>query len=129
MFIEFDRGVRSKRGRRRKDLCSVHRLRASTSQEAAQSSDDSRRQVGEMVSSWDRGDGTVPTVYPIEQPHPSTKAYDPQWDKEIKALGPVGLIIEATIWSGLVLDSSMRIWQQREWPVDIMKTPYQDLKQ
>ena len=38
-----------------------------------------------------------PSRYPIEQPHPSTKEHDPDWDREIQPLVPIGLLIESLV--------------------------------
>ena len=49
----------------------------------------------------------------MPQPHPTTKEYDADWDREIQAEGPIGLLIEAIVWNGLVIDKEMRIWQRK----------------
>ena len=37
-------------------------------------------------------------------------------------------MIEAALWNGLVIDQELRIWQQNEEPIDVIRTPYQRLK-
>ena len=66
--------------------------------------------------------------YPDEQPHPSTAEHDPSWDEDICAMGPIGLLIESTVWHGMKIDSNFNLWQKNEQPISIMKTPYQSLK-
>ena len=70
----------------------------------------------------------VPTQFPLEQPHPTTKQHDAGWSDQIEPLGPIGLLIEAAVWNGLVIDQKLRIWQKNEEPIDIIRTPYQGLK-
>ena len=43
-------------------------------------------------------------------------------------MGPVGLLIEAVVWSGMRIDQELRIWQRNEEPIDILRMPYQVLK-
>ncbi len=43
-------------------------------------------------------------------------------------MGPIGLLIEAVIWNGLVIDADMKIWQRKEEPIDLLRMPYQSLK-
>ena len=50
-----------------------------------------------------------PCKYPIEQPDPYTREHDHDWDREIQSLGPIGLLIESIVWSGLVIDAEFRI--------------------
>ena len=66
--------------------------------------------------------------FPPAQPHPSTNEYDKQWDKHIEPQGPIGLLIESIVWSGMAIDQDLRIWQNGEQPIDIFNTPYQCLK-
>ena len=66
--------------------------------------------------------------YPDEQPHPSTAEHDPNWDDDIGAMGPIGLLIESTLWHGMKIDSKFNLWQKNEQPISIMETPYQSLK-
>ena len=54
-----------------------------------------------------------PLNFPIEQPHPSTKEYDKEWDKEIQPVGPIGLLIESIVWHGMAIDTNMKMWQPR----------------
>ena len=70
----------------------------------------------------------TPKVFPMEQPHPTTKQHEAGWKDQIEPLGPVGLLIEAAVWNGLVIDQEMRLWQRNEEPIDILCTPYQGLK-
>ena len=69
-----------------------------------------------------------PTRFPAGQPHPSTKAYQAEWNNEIKAMGPIRLVIEAVVWNGLAIDNNFKIWQMDEEPIDVLGTPYQSLK-
>ena len=43
-------------------------------------------------------------------------------------LGPIGLLIESIVWHGMKIDGSLRLWQHKEEPLDILKVPYQNLK-
>ena len=70
-----------------------------------------------------------PKRYPNEQPHPTTKDHDPKWADQIQAEGPVGLLIESAAWHGVAIDGRLRLWQKGEEPVDILKMPYQNLKE
>jgi len=67
-------------------------------------------------------------VYPDEQPHPSTAEYEQNWDEDICAMGPIGLLIESTVWHGMKIDSNFKLWQKNEQPISIMEVPYQSLK-
>ena len=69
-----------------------------------------------------------PNTYPTEQPYPTTKDFDNDWDLEIDPMGPVGLLIESVIWNGLVIDKNFTIWQRGEEPVSVLSMPYQNLK-
>ena len=62
------------------------------------------------------------------QPHPSTNSHSEDWDKELDAGGPVGLLIVSILWCGLVIDKDLNVWQKLEEPVNILQTPYQHLK-
>lgn len=73
-------------------------------------------------------DNMPPTRFLDFQAHPSTKAYAPNWDDEIQAMGPVGLLIVAATWNGLVIDNDLKIWQQNEEPIGLVNTPYQSLQ-
>ena len=42
------------------------------------------------------------------------------------ALGPIGLLIESIVWHGMKIDGSLRLWQHKEEPLDILKVPYQN---
>ena len=75
-----------------------------------------------------QGDRKRPMAYPLEQSHPTTKQHDTEWKDEIEAMGPVGLLIEAAIWSGLKLDVDRMLWQSNEKPIDIFRMPSQALK-
>jgi len=66
-------------------------------------------------------------AWPSEQPHPSTQEYDKHWNKCICPLGPTGLLIEAALWHGLVIDDQLVLRQKAEQPIDILKVPYQNL--
>ena len=66
--------------------------------------------------------------YPDEQPHPSTGEHDDNWDDDICAMGPIGLLIESTIWHGMRIDPNLKLWQKNEEPVSILAVPYQNLK-
>ena len=57
--------------------------------------------------------------------HPATREVDNNWQDNISAFGPIGLLIESVVWNGLVPDQHLRVWQQREQPTDIWDTPYQ----
>ena len=67
---------------------------------------------------------TRPTLYPVEQPHPTTKEHDESWDEQITPFGPIGLFIESVTWHGLVIDEQLRIWQSNEEPIDIIAMPF-----
>ena len=67
-------------------------------------------------------------TFPTEQPHPSTKEYEDGWSDQIMPLGPIGLLIESIVWHGMKIDGSLRLWQHKEEPLDILKAPYQSLK-
>ena len=88
---------------------------------------------GESWPQWyqhqEEGSCAKATRYPIPQPHPTTKHHDDQWDSEIDAYGPIGLMIQAIIWNGLVIDSQFRVWQPDEEPINILRMSYQHLKQ
>ena len=43
-------------------------------------------------------------------------------------LGLIGLLVESIVWHGMKIDGSLRIWQLKEEPIDILKVPYQNLK-
>ena len=92
-----------------------------------------KHKQGEQWPKWyhDNGkeEGQPPSKYPIPQPHPTTKDYDTNWDKEIDPQGPVGLLIESVVWSGLVIDKDLKLWQRNEEPVCILKMPIQHVKQ
>ena len=63
----------------------------------------------------------------MPQAHPTTKNFDKNWDDDIKAVGPIGLLIESLVWNGLVIDHHLFIWQRGEEPIDIKTYPYQHL--
>ena len=67
-------------------------------------------------------------MFPCEQPHPTTNEYDQKWADRIQAVGPVGLLVEIATWHGVAVDKDLRLWQQGEEPVDILRVPYQNLK-
>ena len=73
-------------------------------------------------------EGHTKKDYPVEQPHPSTREHDTNWDKEILPLGPIGLLVESLIWHGMAIDKDFKIWQKGEEPIDIFNTTYQSLK-
>ena len=54
-----------------------------------------------------------PNHFPNSQPHPTTQDYDRDWDAEIDPQGPVGLLIESLVWSGLKIDKKIFIWQKK----------------
>jgi len=66
--------------------------------------------------------------HPPEQPHPSTKEHDDDWDADLKTQGPVGLLIESVLWHGMAIDGDLKIWQKGEPPIDLINAPYQNLK-
>ena len=46
------------------------------------------------------------------------KVFDPMWDNEVKALGPIGLMIESAVWTGITIDAHLRLSQKyksNEW--------------
>ena len=43
-------------------------------------------------------------------------------------MGPIGLLIESTIWHGMKIDSNLKLWQKNEEPISILAVPYQNLK-
>ena len=51
----------------------------------------------------------APKKFTLEQPHPTTKQQDAWWKDQIEPLGPVGLLIEAAVWNGLVIDQELRV--------------------
>ena len=69
-----------------------------------------------------------PDVYPPPLPHPTTKDYSRNWDDNIDPQGPIGLLVESLVWSGLVIDDNFNIWQHKEQPVSLVDNPYQSLK-
>ena len=73
-------------------------------------------------------DAEAPATFPQPQPHPSTKGHSEDWDKDLDAVGPVGLLIESVLWCGMVIDKNLNVWQKQEEPVSILDTPYQNLK-
>ena len=56
------------------------------------------------------------------------KGHDPDWDANLEARGPVGLLISAILWHGLKIDKDFKVWQDKEEAVDILQTPYQSLQ-
>ena len=74
------------------------------------------------------GDYDPPITYPRIQPHPATKQHEANWSDEIQAEGPIGLLIEAVVWNGLVIDSDLKIWQKKEEPNNLIDMPYQSLQ-
>ena len=88
-----------------------------------------RHKKGETWPAWyhdvDQEDTEGPVSYPPPQPHPSTKGHSEDWDKELDAVGPVGLLIESILWCGMVIDKNLNVWQKQEEPVNILYTPYQ----
>ena len=56
-----------------------------------------RHRRGEAWPTWyydeERENAGGPATFPQPQPHPSTKDHSEDWDKDIDALGPVGLLI------------------------------------
>ena len=52
-------------------------------------------------------------TFPDEQPHPSTGEHDENWDQDICAMGPIGLLIESTVWHGFKIDDSLKLWQKK----------------
>ena len=91
-----------------------------------------QNKAGERWPTWyhhrEEGSDERPDRYPLPQPHPTTKKIDNHWDDEIKAVGPIGLLIESLVWNGLVIDQHLFIWQLGEEPLDIKTFPYQHLK-
>ena len=75
---------------------------------------------------WEAAGG--PEIFPQPQPHPSTNEHSEDWDKDIDAIGPIGLLIESIVWCGLVIDKDLNVWQKQEEPVNILSMPYQNLK-
>ena len=76
----------------------------------------------------DEGDNNQPATYPPEQPHPSTKEHQKHWNQTITPVGPIGQLIESVLWHGMVVDDQLRVHQKGEPPLDIIKTPFQNLK-
>ncbi len=70
----------------------------------------------------------APRRFPLEQPHPTTNQHEAGWKDQIEPMGPIGLLIEAAVRNGLLIDQELRIWQQNEEPIDVLRTPYQGLK-
>ena len=90
-----------------------------------------KQKEGDQWPSWyppDESNDHRPTKYPKAQPHPTTKDYDADWKGSLDPKGPIGLLIEALVWNGLVIDQNLNIWQQKEEPLNIIATPYQSLK-
>ena len=54
--------------------------------------------------------------------------HDPDWNAQIEPYGPIGLLIEASVWNGVVIDDKVRSWQKDEEPLDVLSTRYQHLK-
>ena len=69
-----------------------------------------------------------PPSFPPEQPHPSTKEHQKHWNQTITPVGPIGQLIESVLWHGMVIDDQLRVHQKGEPPLDIIKTPFQNLK-
>ena len=76
----------------------------------------------------DDDDSNREQSYPDEQPHPSTGEHDENWDEDICAMGPLGLLIGSAVWHGFKLDDNLRLWQKNEEPISILEVPYQNLK-
>ena len=76
----------------------------------------------------EEGDVAENFAYPCPQPHPSTRGYDQNWDKELIAMGPIGLLIESVLWHGMAIDKDLNIWQNIEPVIDILAMPMQNLK-
>ena len=104
-----------------------------------------QKQIGDLIikyaeqhkegTSWpkwfhhrEEGGEARPVRYPLPQAHTTTKKFDNNWDDDIKAVGPIGLLIESLVWNGLVIDQHFFIWQRDEEPIDIKTYPYQHLK-
>ena len=91
-----------------------------------------RHKVGGKWPGWymanDEGENNQPLLYPPEQPHPSTKEHQKHWNQTITPVGPVGQLIESVLWHGLVIDDQLKVHQRGEPPLDIIKTPFQNLK-
>ena len=88
---------------------------------------------GEQKPKWYHGPANSGTEseafqFPIEQPHPSTKEHAGDWDADINAQGPVGLLVESILWHGMAIDDDFNIWQKGEPPIDLFNVPYQNLK-
>ena len=47
--------------------------------------------------------------YPDEQPHPSTAEHEKNWDEDISAMRPIGLLIESAIWHGIKIDYNLKL--------------------
>ena len=45
-------------------------------------------------------------AFPCSQPHPSTREHDQNWDTELHALGPIGLLIGPVLWYGMATNRS-----------------------
>ena len=88
-----------------------------------------KHKIGGAWPKWyhdvDQEDTEAPATFPQPQPHPSTKGHSEDWDKDLDAVGPVGLLIESVLWCGMVIDKNLNVWQKQEEPVSILDTPYQ----
>ena len=71
-----------------------------------------KHKQGERWPKWfyhlDEGAVADEFVFPCSQPHPSTKEHDQSWDKELLALGPIGLLIEPVLWHGMAIDKDLK---------------------
>ena len=76
----------------------------------------------------EEGEAAEDFAYPCPQPHPSTREHDQNWDKELNALGPIGLLIEAVLWHGMAIDKDLKIWQRNEPVIDTLMMLMQNLK-
>ena len=56
------------------------------------------------------------------------KEHATNWSDGIQAEGPTCLLIEAVVCNGLVIDNDLKIWQRNEEPIDLARTPYQNLQ-
>ena len=72
-----------------------------------------RHKQGSIWPKWyhdiDQGCPKDPGTYPVPQPHPNTNDHAREWDVEIEAFGPVGLLIESIVWSGLAVDMDFNV--------------------
>ena len=54
---------------------------------------------------------------------PSTKDFQPDWNKDIEPLGPIGLLIESVVWHGMAVDGDLKLWQRNEPAIDLLNLP------